>query len=115
MTPTAPFRNSTRTSMRSGPWPRIWRRTPSPTVSHGACAVCTKDELVTSSLYEVEAAVDLDRLAGDVRRVVGCEEDNGVGNVFRCAFAPDRGTRGDGLPHLGLRERIVERRRDETG
>src|SRR5688572_24923518 len=108
MTPTAPLRNSTRTSMRSGPWPRIWRRTPSPTVSHGACAVRTNDEVVTSSLYEVQAAVDLDRLAGDIRRVVRGEKDDGVGDVVRRAFTPHRGARGDGLSHLGLRERIVE-------
>src|SRR5262245_31091817 len=110
----APASNSTVTIIKSSPCPRIWRRTPSPTRSHGAAALrtnpCPAADVARSD--KVQTAVDLDRLARDVRGRIRREEHHRVRDVVGMALAADRRPRRRRLARLRLRVEIVEGRVD---
>ena len=60
----------------------------------------------SARLLDGVTAVDVENVAGDVRRLVGGEEDDRVGNLFRAAEAAHR--------NLGHQRCLVLRRARET-
>src|SRR5215510_9335208 len=64
---------------------------------------------------KIQSAVDLDRLAGDIRRRIGCEEEHCVGDVVGVTFAADRRPRSRGSTRFWLCMKIVKRGVDQPG
>src|SRR4051794_608366 len=108
----APASNSTVTIIKSDPWPRICRRTPSPTFSHATALVLMKRCPAIAAGFDavsdkIQPAVDLDRFAGDVRGHVGREEQHCVRHIVGMSFATDGRARNGRFAAFGLRVQIV--------